>query len=129
MKQSRNCSEQKLTIGFDLGDRSSWYCVLDEAGRVRLEQRVSTTPKAMKAKGAYDRLAAVKFREHKCEAETSLSAAKQETKRSVAASAFKKDHHAVQATNTAVRLRAAHVIGASQSGDQEADQHACLMNS
>ena len=38
--------------------------------------------------GAYTRLAAVKFREHKCEAETSLSAAKQETKRSVAASAF-----------------------------------------
>ena len=48
VKQSRNCSEQKLTIGFDLGDRSSWYCVLDEAGSVRLEQRVSTTPKAMK---------------------------------------------------------------------------------
>ena len=47
-KQSRNISEQKLTIGFDLGDRSSWYCVLDETGSVLLEQRVSTTPKAMK---------------------------------------------------------------------------------
>ncbi len=47
-KRSRNFSEQKLTIGFDLGDRSSWYCVLDEAGSVLLEQRVSTTPKAMK---------------------------------------------------------------------------------
>ena len=47
-KQSRNCSEQKLTIGLDLGDRSSWYCVLDEAGTVRLEQRLSTTPKAMR---------------------------------------------------------------------------------
>ena len=46
-KQSRNFCEQKLTIGFDLGDRSSWYCVLDEAGRVLLEQKVSTTPKAM----------------------------------------------------------------------------------
>jgi hypothetical protein len=46
-KQSRNFSEQKLTIGFDLGDRSSWCCVLDEAGRVLLEQKVSTTPKAM----------------------------------------------------------------------------------
>ncbi len=46
--QSRNISQQKLTIGFDLGDRSSWYCVLDEAGSVLLEQRVSTTPKAMK---------------------------------------------------------------------------------
>jgi len=30
-KQIRNFSEQKLTIGFDLGDRSSWYCVLEEA--------------------------------------------------------------------------------------------------
>ena len=47
-KQIRNISEQKLTIGLDLGDRSSWYCVLDEAGNVLLEQRLSTTPKAMK---------------------------------------------------------------------------------
>jgi len=35
MMQSRNISvQQKLTIGLDLGDRNSWYCVLDEAGRV-----------------------------------------------------------------------------------------------
>jgi transposase len=47
-KQIRNFSEQRLTIGLDLGDRSSWYCVLDEAGQVVLEQRLSTTPKAMK---------------------------------------------------------------------------------
>jgi transposase len=46
-KQIRNFSEQKLTIGLDLGDRSSWYCVLDESGSVMLEQRLSTTPKAM----------------------------------------------------------------------------------
>jgi transposase len=46
-KQGRNFPEQKLTIGLDLGDRSSWYCVLDEAGRVLLEQKVCTTPKAM----------------------------------------------------------------------------------
>jgi transposase len=46
-KQSRKISEQKLTVGLDLGDRSSWYCVLDESGAVVLEQRVSTTPKAM----------------------------------------------------------------------------------
>ena len=32
MKQTKNFSEQKLTIGLDLGDRSSWYCVLDESG-------------------------------------------------------------------------------------------------
>ena len=38
----------KLTIGLDLGDRSSWYCVLDEAGEVIGEQKLSTTPKAMK---------------------------------------------------------------------------------
>jgi transposase len=46
-KQTKNFPQQKLTIGLDLGDRSSWYCVLDEAGKIRLEQRVSTTPKAM----------------------------------------------------------------------------------
>jgi hypothetical protein len=26
-KQSKNFRDQKLTIGLDLGDRSSWYCV------------------------------------------------------------------------------------------------------
>src|ERR1700686_498380 len=39
---------QRLTIGLVLGDRSSWYCVLDEAGQVLLEQKLGTTPKAMK---------------------------------------------------------------------------------
>src|SRR5205807_186677 len=47
-KASRKISQQKLTIGLDLGDRSSWYCVLDEAGSVLLEQRLSTTPKALR---------------------------------------------------------------------------------
>ena len=47
-KQSKNFREQKLTIGLDLGDRSSWYCVLDETGDVLLEQKLGTTPKAMK---------------------------------------------------------------------------------
>src|ERR1700690_774540 len=47
VKQIRNISEQKLTIGLDLGDRSSWYCVLREAGVVRLGQKLGTTPKAM----------------------------------------------------------------------------------
>jgi transposase len=41
-------ASQKLTIGLDLGDRWSWYCVLDETGEVVLEQKVATTPKAMK---------------------------------------------------------------------------------
>jgi transposase len=47
-KQSRKISEQKLTVGLDLGDRSSWYCVLDEAGAIVLEQKLGMTPKAMK---------------------------------------------------------------------------------
>jgi hypothetical protein len=47
-KQSRNISQQKLTIGLDLGDRNSWYCVVDEAGQVRLEQRVRTSAKALR---------------------------------------------------------------------------------
>jgi len=46
-KQSKNISGQKLTIGLDLGDRSSWYCVLDERGEIELEPRVGTTPEAM----------------------------------------------------------------------------------
>jgi hypothetical protein len=43
-----NKQDGRLTIGLDLGDRSSFYCVLDEAGEVLLAQKVSTTPKAMK---------------------------------------------------------------------------------
>jgi len=38
----------QLTIGLDLGDRSSAYCVLDEAGEIILEQKLPTTPEAMK---------------------------------------------------------------------------------
>ncbi len=48
-KQSRNFSQQKLTIGLDLGDRSSCFCVLDETARIVSEQRVSTTAKALQA--------------------------------------------------------------------------------
>ena len=45
--QSRNISQQKLTIGLDLGDRNSWYCVMDETGQIQLEQRVRTTAKGL----------------------------------------------------------------------------------
>src|ERR1017187_4294459 len=38
----------KLTIGLDLGERWSFYCVLDEAGQIILEQKLPTTPEAMK---------------------------------------------------------------------------------
>src|SRR6202162_2415098 len=40
--------EHQLTIGLDLGDRWSFYCVLDEAGKIILEQKVASTPEAMK---------------------------------------------------------------------------------
>src|SRR6202035_3985042 len=46
-KQSKNFSQPKLTIGLDLGDRNSWYCVLDEAGQIQGEQRVRTNAKAL----------------------------------------------------------------------------------
>jgi predicted NBD/HSP70 family sugar kinase len=46
--KSEMFKEQKLTIGLDLGDRWSFYCVLDEAGQVILEQKLPTTPEAMK---------------------------------------------------------------------------------
>src|SRR5208282_129469 len=48
MMQSRNISQQKLTIGLDLGDRNSWYCAVDEAGQIQREQRVSTSAKALR---------------------------------------------------------------------------------
>src|SRR5258708_23550119 len=38
----------QLTIGLDLGDRWSFYCVLDEAVQIILEQKLPTTPEAMK---------------------------------------------------------------------------------
>ena len=58
------------------GDANGWGC-----SNCRWRFPVPTLLSGEDARGAYDRLAAVKFREHKCEAETSLSAAKQETKR------------------------------------------------
>ena len=35
----------QLTIGLDLGDRTSRYCVLNEAGEIILEQELARTPK------------------------------------------------------------------------------------
>jgi transposase len=39
---------QLLTIGVDLGDRSSAYCILDEAGEILREQKLPTTQVEMK---------------------------------------------------------------------------------
>ena len=46
--KSEKVEGQRLTVGLDLGDRSSWYCVLNEAGEVVVERKLATTPKAMK---------------------------------------------------------------------------------
>src|ERR1700758_4188297 len=49
MQASRkNIFEGQLIIGLDLGDRSSAYCVLNEAGEIVLEHKLATTPEAMK---------------------------------------------------------------------------------
>jgi transposase len=45
---SRIFKGRQLTIGSDLGDRWSWYCVLNEVGDIVLEHRLTTTPEAMK---------------------------------------------------------------------------------
>jgi transposase len=39
--------ENQLTIGLDLGDRISHYCIIEEAGEVILESKLPTTPKGM----------------------------------------------------------------------------------
>src|ERR1700689_4071476 len=39
--------ENQLTIGLDLGDPPSRYCILDEAGEIILEQELPTTAKGI----------------------------------------------------------------------------------
>ena len=50
MRRTRNriFRGRQLTIGVDLGDRWSFYCVLDESGKVILEEKLATTPEEMK---------------------------------------------------------------------------------
>jgi hypothetical protein len=43
----KNIFKGQLTIGVDLEDRSSAYCVLNEAGEIVLEHKLATTPEAM----------------------------------------------------------------------------------
>jgi len=42
-KRKKIFNEKKLTIGMDLRDRYTYYCVLDEAGEVVVEQKMATT--------------------------------------------------------------------------------------
>jgi transposase len=46
--RGKNIFQAQLTIGLDLGDRSSAYCVLNEPGEIVLEHKLATTPEAMK---------------------------------------------------------------------------------
>ena len=48
LRRTQKLGDRQLTIGLDLGDRSSFYCVLNGAGEVILEAKVATTPEAMK---------------------------------------------------------------------------------
>ena len=45
---SNNFKGQQTTIGLDLGDRSSNYCVLDATGDILVEDKLPTTSLAMK---------------------------------------------------------------------------------
>jgi hypothetical protein len=46
-EKSKGKAKHEITIGMDLGDRSSRYCVLDEAGQVVGERSVATTKKGL----------------------------------------------------------------------------------
>ena len=47
MERIQIFKEHQLTIGLDLGDRTSHYCILNEAGEVILESKLPTTPKGI----------------------------------------------------------------------------------
>jgi transposase len=46
-RSGKNILQGQLTVGLDLGDRFSTYCVLNEAGEIVLEHKLTTTPEAM----------------------------------------------------------------------------------
>ena len=47
MERIQIFKENQLTIGMDLGDRTSHYCILNEAGEVIWESKLPTTPKGV----------------------------------------------------------------------------------
>jgi hypothetical protein len=57
------------------GEENGWSC-----SNCRWRYPVPTLLSGEEAMGAYDRLAAAKFRDHKCEAEPSFAAAKKDVK-------------------------------------------------
>ena len=47
-RRTGRLQEQHLTIGLDVRDRSSFYCVLNGAGEVILQAKVATRPEALR---------------------------------------------------------------------------------
>jgi len=47
-QETKDFAVRKYTVGLDLGDRWSWYCVLEERGEVVFEHKLSTTSKALR---------------------------------------------------------------------------------
>jgi predicted NBD/HSP70 family sugar kinase len=47
IRQTGRLKDRQLAVGLDLGDRSSFYCVLNGAGEVIVEAKVATNPEAM----------------------------------------------------------------------------------
>src|ERR1700758_1352170 len=48
LRRTGKLQDRQLTVGLDLGDWSSFYCVLNGAGEVILEARVATNLEAMR---------------------------------------------------------------------------------
>ena len=48
LRRRGKLQDEQLTIRLDLGDRSSFFCVLNGTGEVVLEAKVATNPEAMK---------------------------------------------------------------------------------
>ena len=46
-KRSKTVCTEPITIGMDLGDKGSCYCVLNGRGEVQKEAKVATTKKGM----------------------------------------------------------------------------------
>jgi transposase len=44
VRRKGKLQDHQLTIGLDLGDRSSYYCVLNGAGEVIVEVKITTSP-------------------------------------------------------------------------------------
>ena len=46
-RKETNRRSDRITIGMDLGDKTSRYCVLDDSGEVITERSVASTKKGM----------------------------------------------------------------------------------